>query len=268
METMERLKASRSAKGNQSPSECRHAGNRTQCDACAVRHIGICSDLGTEELCGLNRIGRSRRVGSGQRIVSEQDESSHLAIVVSGIVKLTKVLPDGRQQIVGLLFPSDFLGRPFEANSRYHAEAATDVKLCSFPARGLEDLMQQLPALENRLFRHTLDELDAAQDWMLLLGRKTAREKVASLLLMITKRTAKSTQPAPQGERGTAFDLPLSRADTGDFLGLRLETVSRQMRQLCKDKIIALEGTRRVRVLNLARLELAAAGNESEAARS
>ena len=201
---------------------------------------------------------------SGQRIVSEQDEASHLAIVVSGIVKLTKVLPDGRQQIVGLLFPSDFLGRPFEANSRYHAEAATDVKLCSFPARGLEDLMQQYPKLENRLFRHTLDELDAAQDWMLLLGRKTAREKVASLLLMIARRSAKGAAPGGQAERSVAFDVPLSRADTGDFLGLRLETVSRQMRQLCKETVIALEGTRRIRVLNMDRLEFAAAGHDSE----
>jgi CRP/FNR family transcriptional regulator len=268
MESIERMRVSGRPKKPSSPLEGRHSGVRHQCDTCAVRNVGICSALQPEELNCLNRIGRSRRVGAGQRIVSDQDKSSHLAIVVSGIVKLTKVLPDGRQQIVGLLFPSDFLGRPFEPDSRYHAEAATDVKLCSFPARALEDLMQQYPGLEDRLYRQTLDDLDAAHDWMLLLGRKTAREKVASLLLMIAKRSAKCAPSAARAEYVHSFDLPLSRADTGDFLGLRLETVSRQMRHLCREKIIALDGTRRVRIINFALLEQAAAGSDSERARA
>ena len=128
----------RSARRSAIHEGLRSAGRRT-CDACAVRQRALCGALTNEELSALNRVARTRRLSEGQRIISDQEHSDHFGIVMSGTVKLTKVLPDGRQQIVALLFPSDFVGQPFVANCSYRAEAAGDVTLCTFPAAQFED---------------------------------------------------------------------------------------------------------------------------------
>jgi CRP/FNR family transcriptional regulator, anaerobic regulatory protein len=103
----------------------------------------------------------------------------------------------------------------------------------------------------------TLDELDAAREWMLLLGRKTAREKIASLLAIVARRDADLAAPAHNKQR--SFDLPLTRAAMADYLGLTLETVSRQITALRQDGVIVLQGLRHVVVPDIDRL-LAEAG--------
>ena len=107
------------------------------------------------------------------------------ANILSGVVKLSKLTADGRQQIVGLQFAPDFIGRPFARQSDVTVEAATDVRVCSFPAHVLDAMVKQSPELEHRLHEQTLKELDEAREWMLTLGRKTASEKVASFLYLI-----------------------------------------------------------------------------------
>lgn len=117
--------------------------------------------------------------------------------------------------------------------------------------------MQESPELERRLYKQALDELDEARDWMVTLGRKTAGEKIASLLLMFTRHAE------PSGKAGcnfARFDLPLTRADIADFLGLTIETVSRQLTRLRNDKIICIENNRLIIVPDLRRLN-ARAGN-------
>ena len=104
-----------------------------------------------------------------------------------------------------------------------------------------------------------LDELDAARDWMLLLGRKTAREKIASFMLMVAKRTK---LPEDSGDAGR-IELPLTREAMADYLGLTLETVSRQVSSLKRDGIIRLDGKRGVDILNNRAL-LQASGNDLE----
>ena len=116
------------------------------------------------------------------------DAEDWFANVLSGVVKLTKTLADGRQQIVELLFPSDFLGRPFKAGSGYVAEAATPVELCCFNRQPFEALMHEWPSLKQLFLERTLDEVEAAREWMLLLGRKSAEEKVAALILLVLRR--------------------------------------------------------------------------------
>ena len=170
--------------------------------------------------------------------------------VLSGVVKLTKTLSDGRQQIVGLQFAPDFLGRPFKSESDVRAEAATGVSLCSFPKVTVERMMKEAPALEQRLLRQTLKELDEAREWMVTLGRKTAAEKVANFLLLI----ARNIDPAAPSDRKVKFNLPLTRADIADFLGLTIETVSRQLTKLRAERIIQIENNRTITVHDIARL--------------
>lgn len=216
------------------------------CDRCLVRHKAICGALSEQELSDFNRIASQRSFPVGQVIGG--DEDIVFANILSGVVKLTKMLSDGRQQIVGLQFPPDFLGRTFANEAPYFAEAATPVDLCIFRREGFEAMLGRYPGLEHRLFENTLDELDAAREWMLLLGRKTAQEKVASLLLMIADRSPNVGCHHSEEFNYVRFSLPLTRADLADYLGLTLETVSRQMTKLKTLGVIELEDNREVTV--------------------
>ncbi len=222
------------------------------CASCEARHGGVCAALDPDQLAVLARSARKYEAGSGTELMGDAERIESYANVLSGVVKLTKTLSDGRQQIVGLQFAPDFLGRPFKAESDLNAEAATDVSLCAFPRASVERMMRASPELERRLYLQALKELDEARDWMVTLGRKTAGEKIASFLLMI----ARNIEPAAGTDRMSArFDLPLTRADIADFLGLTIETVSRQLTRLRADKVIAIESNRHVIVPDLSRLE-------------
>ncbi len=204
----------------------------------------------------MNSIARFKQFNAGSVILRDHDQPDYFANVVTGVVKLTKTLTDGRQQIVGLQFPSDFLGRPFRSRSPYFAEAANDVTLCTFERGQFERLAKETPGIERRLFEHTLDELDAAQEWMVLLGRKSATEKVASFLLMVVRRTRLvGCTNAHSGAMANRFDLPLSRSEIADYLGLTIETVSRQITGLKRQGVIHLDGTRTVIVPDVSKLE-------------
>jgi CRP/FNR family transcriptional regulator len=217
----------------------------TQCGECAIRHRGACMALTDVELTALGQIARRRRIQAGKVILSEAQPSELFANIVSGVVKFTKMLRDGREQIVGLQFPSDFLGRIYGAENPYSAEAVTDVELCCFPLKEFRRLLKEHPNLEHRLLENTLDELDAAREWMLLLGRKTAKEKVSSFLEMIARRTFNIGCAHYEPAENAVFSLPVTRADIADYLGLTLETVSRQIAGLKADGIIAVAANNR-----------------------
>lgn len=239
-------------------------GRHTTCDTCTIRNGSICGSLAADDLARINAIARLKHFRPGDIIQRDHDNPGYFANVVSGVVKLTKTLSDGRQQIVGLQFPSDFLGRPFRARSPYCAEAADEVTLCTFERTQFERLVKETPGIERGLFEYALDELDAAQEWMVLLGRKSATERVASFLLMVARRLRPATC-ATQGEESisASFDLPLSRSEIADYLGLTIETVSRQVTSLKRRGVIRLEGTRRVTVPDVSALEkLAEQGKE------
>lgn len=231
------------------------------CDSCAVRHRAVCGALSDKEIASLNAIARTKRFPAGRVILRDHEEPEYFANVVEGVVKLTKTLADGRQQIVGLQFASDFLGRPFRMRSPYFAEAASEVALCTFERSRFEVLMRQFPGIERRLFEHTLNELDAAQEWMVLLGRKSASEKLASFLLMVARRSRQIGCGSTDKLDFAQFDLPLSRSEIADFLGLTIETVSRQMTSLKRRGLIELVGVRSVVIPQLSNLESAAEQN-------
>lgn len=225
------------------------------CASCEARHRGVCGALTPEQLVTLSKTSSKHRVEPGTELVGDAEEVAQYSNIMSGVVKLTKSLSDGRQQIVGLQFAPDFLGRPFKTESAVNAEAATDVALCSFPRGAVERMMKSAPDLEHKLLQQTLRELDEARDWMMMLGRKTASEKIASFLVMI----ARHIDPVSAPDSGpTVFDLPLTRADIADFLGLTIETVSRQLTRLRASGVIRIENNRHVIVPSLARLEMLA----------
>lgn len=223
------------------------------CVSCEARHRGVCGALEPSQLVELAKSSSRHRLAEGTEVIGDAEAIEGYSNVLSGVVKLTKALSDGRQQIVGLQFAPDFLGRPFGEESDLGIEAATEVLLCSFPRSTIERLLEQSPAMEKRIFLQTLRELDEARQWMLTLGRKSASEKIASFLLLI----AQNVDPATGGHPAVSFDLPLSRSEIADYLGLTIETVSRRLTKLNADGVIAIHN-RHVMVKSLDQLSLAA----------
>jgi CRP/FNR family transcriptional regulator len=191
---------------------------------------------------------------AGQSAIIEGEPAQDLFNVISGAIKLYKLLPDGRRQITGFLSTGDFLGIAYNDTYAYTAEAITDVKLCRFPRRRLEALLPEHPTLERRLLGEAAHEIVAAQDQMLLLGRKTAMERVTSFLLMLAKRAARMQKS------DTQLDVPMTRTDIGDYLGLTTETVSRAISRLRDDKIISVAQRGQIHVLDRGALERLAEG--------
>ena len=218
------------------------------CGDCPIRHRAVCSRTEAHELARLEEMKYYRSFQAGQTVIWSGDRMDFVASIVTGIATLTQTMEDGRRQMVGLLLPSDFVGRPGRAIAPYDVTATTDLVMCCFRKKPFEDMMAATPHVAQRLLEMTLDELDAAREWMLLLGRKTAREKIASLLTIIARRDTGLKEKAPKGS--IAFDLPLTREEMADYLGLTLETVSRQMSALKRDGVIELADKRRIVVPN------------------
>ncbi len=217
---------------------------KVNCSACPIRHRAVCARADDNELEKLNAIKFYRSFKAGETIVWAGEEVDFVASVVGGVATLSQTMEDGRRQMVGLLLGSDFIGRPNRETVAYDVTAISDVTLCCFRRKPFQELLSDTPHISQRLLEMTLDELDAAREWMLILGRKTAREKIASFLSIIARRETGS-DTVDTGSN-VAFDLPLTREAMADYLGLTLETVSRQMSSLKRDDVIVLEGKRRV----------------------
>ncbi len=225
-----------------------------QCSDCPIRHRAVCAKCDADELEILEEIKYYRNYEAGQTICWAGDDMGFVASVVRGAATLSQTLEDGRTQMVGLLLASDFIGRPGRSVSLYDVTAVSDVTLCCFRRKPFEALMASTPHIAERLLVMTLDELDAAREWMLILGRKTAREKIASLLAIIARRETAMGMLAPSGP--VLVELPLTREAMADYLGLTLETVSRQISALKRDGVIHLEGKRRIAIPDMQKLML------------
>lgn len=228
------------------------AFNNRNCGTCPIRHRAVCARCEDSELAYLETIKYYRSYEAGQPVIWSGDQLGFVASVVVGIAALTQTMEDGRTQMIGLMLPSDFLGRPGREIAPYDVTAVSNLTLCCFRRKPFEKLLETTPHVGQRLLEMTLDELDAAREWMLVLGRKTAREKIASLLSIIARREAHlNMATSPDGSR---FELPLTREAMADYLGLTLETVSRQISALKRDGVIILEGNRKVYIPDFDRL--------------
>jgi len=225
-----------------------------ECESCPIRNTAVCSKCDADELDLLNQIKYYQSYEAGQTIVWASDPMDFVASIVSGIATLSQTLEDGRTQMVGLLLPSDFIGRPGRDTAPFDVTAVSEVTICCFRKTPFEKMMVETPHISQRLLEMSLDELDAAREWMLLLGRKTAREKIASLMAIIARRTAAARGPLMASGGDLVIELPLTRDAMADYLGLTIETVSRQISALKRDGVIRLDGKRKVVVPDLARL--------------
>ena len=227
------------------------------CFDCAARLQAICGVLDSNELRKFKTSGATVTRAAGETIFFEGDIATHVYNLTSGVLRLSKLLPDGRRQIAGFLFPGDFLGITMEDDHAFTAEAITPSKLCQFSRARFDAFVDTHPRLERRLYAIAAHELAAARQQVVLLGRKTAAERVASFLLMLDARRISSGS----GEKLDGFiTLPMSRSDIADYLGLRIETISRELSALKASRLIRLTTTQTIRFVDRERLEQLADG--------
>ena len=225
------------------------------CQACSVRKRAICADLHDQEIAALNAMGRQRKLAAGEQLLWEGQDAVLVANVIDGVLKLWTGTADGREQIVGLVYASDFIGRPFGATTPYGVEALTEAHVCVFSREDFDNFAREHPRLEHKLLERTLAELDRTRKWMLLLGRKSAEEKIATFLIDMSERLVEPGQH-PGGEQPLVrFELPFSRQQIADVLGLTIETVSRNFARLKREAVIDLPSRREVHIRNRSALE-------------
>ena len=180
-----------------------------------------------------------------------------------GTVKLFKSLPDGRRQITGFADAGQFLGLSTAQTYSFGAETVDNVRLCRFLRPQLEALLSDYPTFERRLLAAVTDKLAEAQEQMLLLGRKTAREKVATFLLD-RMRAYHLTMGHTRQEVENLASVPMTRVDIADYLGLTIETVSRTISAFRRSHLIASAENHRIRILSVATLLNIASGQKAD----
>jgi CRP/FNR family transcriptional regulator len=214
------------------------------CRACSVRNAASYSLLTSDDLAHLASIASTREVDRGQMLFNEGDPAKFLYTVVGGTLQIYKLLPDGRRQITGFLFPGDFLGLADDGVYAYSAEAVIDTALYRYRFEEMEALLARYPEMENRLFTIASHELAEAQEQMLLLGRKTATERVASFLLAFGERAAQ------RGKEPDVLFIPMTRHAIADYLGITTETVSRTLTRFRHDGLISSPHNKEIEILN------------------
>jgi len=223
------------------------------CSDCAVRHRALCGALGDEELTALNGIGRRRRLRRGEAFAWSGEPNGSCANLLSGVLKLTAATPDGRELAVGIQYPADFVGQPFAETRDYTITAVSDAELCVFPRPPFERVVGDHPPLERQLLLRTLGMLDDSRRQMLMLGRRSAQEKVAGFLLDCAARAGSKASRA-YADGPLTIELPVSRGEMAELLGLTIETVSRQLTKLRAAGIIATPGVRTITIRDSAAL--------------
>jgi CRP/FNR family transcriptional regulator, nitrogen fixation regulation protein len=198
-----------------------------------------------DALLALEQIGTRRSFARDQEIFAEGDASDCWFRVISGTVRICKWMPDGRRHIIEFCFAGDCFGLPASGTRAATAEAVSGVVVMRYPQRATDRLIDETPRLAREMYDRTLRELTQTQTRMLLLGRMTASERMASFLLEMAER-----YDAPR-----AIDLPMSRYDIADYLGLTMETVCRTVSAFKRDGIIALSTPQRIELRNREALE-------------
>ena len=226
------------------------------CETCPVRPITICRGLDAPTLAGLRALGTMQRLQPQQSIFHEGDPAKRVFMVTQGALKLYTLLADGRRQVTGFMFPGDFLGVSVDEEYAFTVEALEQSELWWFSRVMFDRFLTEHPQVERELYRLAAHELAAAQRQMVLLGRKAAHERLASFFLSLLERADRAS-----GGTLTGFDLPMSRTDIADYLGLTKETVSRMIAYLRDHKLIRLESQNRVGVLDRGGLKAMAEGD-------
>jgi CRP/FNR family transcriptional regulator len=224
------------------------------CGSCDARSQSVCNAIPEPEMRRLAEAATTGHAAPGSSFVVEGEPASAFFNITGGTAKLYKLLPDGRRQITGFVGTGHFLGLAVSDTYAFSAEAIDPVRYCRFSRAKLRALLDDFPAMEQRLLQVASNELVAAQEQMLLLGRKTARERVATFLLAQSRLGVICQVPRAR------FALPMTRGDIADYVGLTIETVSRTLTKLRAEGMIDIPSSTEMVVRNRGALESLAGG--------
>jgi CRP/FNR family transcriptional regulator len=236
------------------PAGCTDRRRSNACDSCGARPLSVCRSIDEAHISQLDALAERIVIDAGAALIHEGDPATHLFNITSGSVRVYKLLQDGRRQITGFLFAGDFLGLATGDTYVFAAEAIEPATACRFRKSDFRALIRRTPALETALLDRANHELAAAQNQMLLLGRKTALERIATFLLDLP-----SLDPARATSDSNVY-LPMTRSEIADYLGLTIETVSRVLTRLKTSGVIRLTSLTEIRIERPDRLRALAEG--------
>jgi CRP-like cAMP-binding protein len=204
-----------------------------------------------DELKALDRIGSHLHIAQNRTVFSQGEPVNHAYKIVSGVVRLCKHLPDGRRQIAQFLFPGDYFSFVTIGDHGFSAEAVVDLTLLSFPQKQVELLCQENPNLRIRLFELLSQRVHDIQNHLTMVGRQTAKERVAAFLLLLAERLSSD---------GVRVNVPMNRQDIADYLSLTMETVSRTLSLLKATRIVSVPDLHQLELHNIDALHALADG--------
>jgi CRP/FNR family transcriptional regulator, anaerobic regulatory protein len=207
--------------------------------------------IGGDQGPSLNTIFESASMevfAAGRTVFWEGDRAEHVIKVVQGVLRICRILPNGRRAITGFAFAGDLLGFSFKDLYLFSAEAITPVKVMKVTRRRLEGFLAEAPRGQQLVCDHVRDELCAAQDQMVILVHQSAEGRLSGFLCHVARRLLGDLRA------GAEFDLAMPRSDIADHLGLTMETVCRSMTRLRKSGCIGMSGPHRIRICDPLRM--------------
>ena len=199
---------------------------KPRCAVCKIRSYSFCRCLPDDRLKAFAKISEEKDFEDKKTIFLQQEQSRNLYNITKGNVKIYRLLADGRIQIVGFLYPGDFFGSYKKEKYNYSAESIGDLRVCVFEQQSLDDYLEENMSLAKELLHMTSHELTLAQDRMMVLGKMNASERVAKFILNISEQRLRI------GWQNNPISIPMTRQDIADYLGLTLETISREFTKL------------------------------------
>ena len=221
------------------------------CSTCPVRDRAACAILEEDEREELAKVGRTRRLARGETLFTAGMSEAACATLKSGALKITATDAEGRERILSLVHPSGFVGEMFGPYMRHDVVALANSELCVFSGPSFAAAIEKYPRLSQALLRRTQEDLFASRELLALTGNAAAEQRVAGSLLSLAR--AASDSPCHPAK---VFDLPLSRGELADMLGLTIETVSRMLTRFEKDGAIRRHGKRGIELVDPALLPL------------
>ncbi|MGO4915494.1 Crp/Fnr family transcriptional regulator [Pseudogemmobacter sp. W21_MBD1_M6] len=209
----------------------------------------------------IGKISRVKTIAAGKIMIEDGEETDHVGYVLDGMMCMTKLLQDGRKHIIGLLVPTDMYGHLFDGASSYQVEALTETQIFCLDRVPFEKILKETPEIERMFLVNVLDELDAAREWILLLGARKVIERVASFLLILIRRRSRLIGSAGLEDHPIAIHIPIRRIDLAHYLGTRPESLSRALHELDAIGVIKIHDPSHLEVMDLAAL-IDAAGHD------
>ena len=225
-----------------------------ECQACPVPGSSFCAHAPGQDKEDIAQIAHPTRFKQGQSVMMQGDESEKIGILRSGVIKTVFMTEDGDTQVLGLLFPGDFIGRAFEKEYRFSYEAATDIDTCLFKRASFEGLLMGSPALEHGYLLSTLRQMDKMNSWTCLLRGRTARERVAAYFIFCALHDGETDAALDLSGKHPIVELRLSRTDLASLLDMTPETFCRCLHGLADKGALHICAPHRIELTDIARL--------------